>query len=414
LFLIAGQVALAVFVNRVRPEARDPEFGTLLTALRSRLARAPGAPLVVVLGSSRTATSIRPAAVCAELGGGPEPVLFNMSIIAAGPLRELQTFRRLRAAGIRPDWLVLEVWPPYLLQEPRVAEEPYLLSHDIQWAEWLVLPLDPADYPVARRKLLEGLLVPGFAHRAGLLGRYAPALAEVRPAEGSWEDYRQRQAEAGWLPNPNRPSSAAEVACLRLWYLWQVAPILADFHVSPLKDRALRELLGECAGDGTRVALLLSPEHSGLRACYSEQTQARISTYLGQLAGEYGAAVVDSRAWMADEDFAEFTHLLPRAASPYTQRLGREALVPLLGDRLAAGAPRPEAPWVSNREARALRTGAPEPGAGTGTRHSAAMTSVVGVCRSRGWAGGCRRHGRQARHSRLRWRERRQPGPRRH
>jgi hypothetical protein len=334
-FLIAGQVALAVFVNRVRPETRDPEFGTLLTALRLRLARAPGSPLVLVLGSSRTATSIRPTVLCAEPGAGQEPLVFNMSMIAAGPIREVQTFRRLRAEGIRPDGLVVEVWPPYLLQAPTVAEEPYILSHDIQWAEWPTLALDSADRHAACRKLLEGLLVPGFAHRAGLLGKYAPPLAEGRPAAGSWEDYAQRVAEDGWLPNPNQPSTPAQFVAHWFWFVSNLAPVLADFHVSPKKDTALRQLLGECARDGIRVTLLLSPEHSGLRACYTQETQVRINSYLGQLAGEYGACVVDTRAWMADDDFAEFTHLLPRAASPYTQQLRREALAPLLGNRFS-------------------------------------------------------------------------------
>jgi hypothetical protein len=338
-FLIAGQVALAVFVSRVRPEARDPEFGTLLTALRKRVAQAPGRPLVLVLGSSRAATSIRPAALPAGLGDdGPEPLVFNLSIIAAGPIRELQAFRRLRADGIRPDWLVVEVWPPYLTQYDRMAEKPYIFSHDVQWAEWPVLALDAADRPAARRKLLEGLLVPGYAHRDGLLGLYAHPLAESRPAEGSWEDNRQRTAEAGWLPNPNRPCTPEELEILRRGYPPFMAPILDDFHVSPLSDQALRELLGECAGAGTRAVLLLCPEHSGLRACYPPQTQARIGAYLGGLAEEYGAPVADTRAWMADEDFAEFTHLLPRAAPPYTERLGREVLRPLLRDRFSQAA----------------------------------------------------------------------------
>ncbi len=331
-FLIAGQVGLVAFVGRVRPEARDPEFGTLLTALRQRLAEAPGRPLALVLGSSRAATSIRPTALPRGFcGGSAEPLVFNMSLIGSGPIRELQVFRRLRAEGIRPQALVVEVWPPYLLRDPWLAEEPYFLDRDVQWAEWPVLALDPADRSAARRKLLEGLLVPVFAHRAGLLRWYAPSLGEGEHlVEPGWQDYRQRTAEAGWLPNPNRPFTPPEVALWRWWYLGRVAPILRDFHVNPVKDRDLRELLAECASDGTRVALVWCPEHSGLRACYSAETSARVSAYLGQLAAEHGVAVVDTRTWMADEDFAEFTHLLPQSAAPYTRRLGREVLGPLL------------------------------------------------------------------------------------
>jgi hypothetical protein len=292
---------------------------------------------VVVLGSSRTATSIRPSALPAGLGsGGTEPLVFNMSLLGSGPIRELQTYRRLRSEGIRPDWLVVEVWPPYLLRDPEVAEEPFLLARDVEWAEWPVLALDPEDRPAARRKLLEGLLVPGFAHRDGLLRWYAPGLAEKEDEllfKPGWEDYRQRTTEAGWLPNPNRPCSPQEMGILRYYYFLHVMPILCNFEVHPIKDCDLRELLGECARDGTRVALVWSPEHRGLRDCYPAETNVRLNAYLGQLAAEYGVAVVDTRAWMADEDFAEFTHLLPRAAAPYTERLGREVLGPLLESR---------------------------------------------------------------------------------
>ncbi len=335
-FLVAGQAGLAVVVHRFRPEARDREFGTLLTALRQRLAEEPGRPLLLVLGSSRSATSIRPSAIPASPGGGVEPIVFNMSLIGAGPIRELQTYRRLRAEGIRPRWLVVDVWPLYLLHDPQASEEQLLLARDVQWAEWPVLTLDPADRRAARRKLLEGLLVPGFTYRAGLLRCYAPELGEgEQDVDPGWEDYGRRTVDAGWLPNPNRPFTPQEVALWRLWYLFHIGPVLADFHVNPIKDRNLRELLAECARDGTRALLLWSPEHSGLRACCSAETSARVGAYLGQLAAEYGVVVADTRAWMADADFAEFTHLLPRAAAPYTERLGREILGPLLGDRPA-------------------------------------------------------------------------------
>jgi hypothetical protein len=335
LFLVLGQIALAVFVNWFRPEVRDAEFGTLLTALRQGVAQAPARPLVLVLGSSRTATSIRPSALPAGLGGrGPEPLVFNFSIIAAGPVRELQAFRRLRAWGIRPTCLVVELWPPYLTQAQGVAEAPYVLSNDIQWPDWSVLGLDRGNRVAARRKFLEGLLVPGFAHRAGLLSRYAPCLAEAQPAEDGWKDGRARAAEAGWLPTPTRPKTPEELAQMRLWYFWHMYPILGDFHISPISDAALRELLREALHDGIHVAVLLSPEYSGLRACYSATAQAQTSAYLEQLAEQLGVVVVDTRQWMADEDFADFTHLQVGAAGPYTERLGKLVLEPLLGGRL--------------------------------------------------------------------------------
>src|SRR5262245_4077574 len=68
LFLL-GQLALALFVEWGHPEIIDPEYGRRLQLLRERRAEAPGRPLVLVLGSSRTAMGFRPEALPPLLAG---------------------------------------------------------------------------------------------------------------------------------------------------------------------------------------------------------------------------------------------------------------------------------------------------------------------------------------------------------
>src|SRR5262245_8761291 len=59
LWLLAGftlcQVVLAVAIDCWLGAVRDPEFAGKLERLQARLAEAPGRPLVLMLGSSRTA-----------------------------------------------------------------------------------------------------------------------------------------------------------------------------------------------------------------------------------------------------------------------------------------------------------------------------------------------------------------------
>jgi hypothetical protein len=339
LFFAAGQAGLGALVTRVHPEVRDPEYGTLLGGMRTRLARSPGRPLVLVLGSSRPANAVRPSV----LPDGPgEPLVFNFSLVASGPLRELQAWRRLRAAGIRPAWVLLEAWPPFLTQRGDYYERPYILGQDLQWPDWPVVRHYLGSRPGAG-KLLEGLLVPGFAHRAGLLARYAPSLTADRPEEGTWHDFRPRTPEdGGWMPTPRKPHEPLTPELFLLHTaINRVAtlPVLGDFRVDPASDRALRELLGDCARDGVRVALVVYPEHSGWRACYPPPTRARVYAYLSGLAAEFEAAAVDTRCWLPDGDFADPMHVLPRAAGPFTERLGREVIKPLVEGRpLPAGA----------------------------------------------------------------------------
>ena len=43
--------------------------------------------------------------------------------------------------------------------------------------------------------------------------------------------------------------------------------------------------------------------------------------------------VLDTRAWLADDDFIDGHHLFPRSAADFTMRLGREMLAPLVAGR---------------------------------------------------------------------------------
>jgi hypothetical protein len=331
LFFIAGELSLGVLVNRAHPEVRDPIFATLLSGLRREQVAAAGQPLILVLGTSRAANAIRPAAA-----GDDRVLLYNFAIPAAGPVRQMQTFNRVRANGIRPDWLVVEVWPPYLTHQGDYTEDNLIYSGDLALCDWFLLDRY-LDHPgPCRRKLLDGLLAPAWAHRGGLLAHCAPALNLNAPKDG-WSDPRRRTSEpGGWLPVPGGRITADR------WYLeftvrpLLLRPILDEFRPSPAADRAVHDLLNRCADDGIRVALLLCPDHSAHRACYTPQAQSRIRTYLAELSAQYGVSVVDTRKWIVDDDFADPVHLGAEAAAPYTQRLMRDVIRPLLAGRTPA------------------------------------------------------------------------------
>jgi hypothetical protein len=334
-FFLAGQLALGSALGRLCPEVRDPEFGTLLTSLRRRLAHTPDRPLVLVIGSSHTASGIRPS--CLHLppsagGNTSEPVVFNFSTLWTGPVRQAQMFRRVLAEGVRPDWLLLEVWPPFLTHRPPFIEETYVLNRDVLWPDWPLMSRGIHRHLEGYTKLFQSVLAPAFSYRGRILDRWAHSLyPSGQPSlEGTWDDPAVRLVEdAGWLRAPGERPAADYFACQIECLAPAAQEALTDFEVDPAADRSLRDLLGLCAEYGVRVAFVLAPEHSALRKCYAPEEQARIDAYLGSLGAGRSIPILDTRDWVPDDDFLDFSHIHRDASAPYTRRFST-LLTPLL------------------------------------------------------------------------------------
>jgi hypothetical protein len=347
--LFAGvQAGVAVLVSHIQPELRDPEYGSLVRSLEARLAESPASPLVLILGSSRSANIFRPTA---PITAG-DPVVFNFATLKTGPLRQLQVLRRLLARGIRPAWVVAEVWPPFFNQRLEPIEQKYILDGDLQLPDWHLLSRYFADPETGYAKVLEGSLVPAYSHRVGLLRRYAPFPTPPPSREpGDWSDPALRTVEGfGWLPAP-APRPEPEEFRRKVAQVAQVTRnLFEEFCISPVSDGALRELLQTCAGHAVRVILTLGPEHSYLSSIPPPDVSVRVRRYLTVLSDQEHVPVIDTRDWVSDDNFIDLTHVLPRAAAPYTERFGREVLRPLLEGRPLAprlvlgGGPSPSEP----------------------------------------------------------------------
>src|SRR5437868_3973864 len=92
---------------------RDPLYADKADKLRQRIIAKTGPagpPLTVVMfGSSRTANALRGLALepGLEAATGRSAVLFNFGVPAAGPVSHLIHLRRLFAAGVRPDLVLI-------------------------------------------------------------------------------------------------------------------------------------------------------------------------------------------------------------------------------------------------------------------------------------------------------------------
>jgi hypothetical protein len=316
---IGAQLATVVVLEWKQPEFYDAKYGYRLRSLRQRLSRDRGAPLLLILGTSRAEQGFRPSLLRVP----PEPnapVVFNLARGGNSPLLNLITLQRLLADGIRPDWVLLEIFPPSLVREKTgvtiakttLRDFPALQRHSTSWKTYV--------YAVRDRVLLWS------KYRSGILACWGPGWlsAKLFRPDSLWD------AQSGeWLaindgvtPQESRDLTAdAQHRYFRR---------LQDFCVGSDTDRALRELLDQCRQQRIGVVLFVMPEASEFRRWYPPSALARLSGYLAALQREYGVPLVDARSWLPDDCFYDGHHLLQQGAARFTRRFGIEVLPGLL------------------------------------------------------------------------------------
>jgi hypothetical protein len=324
-----AQLALDIAVVARHPELHDPEFGTRLALLRERLAEDPGRPPLLFLGSSRTVGSFLPEKLPPlRAASGERPLVFNFSHLGAGPGMNLLETRRLLRYGIRPRWLVVEIMPPQLGDD----------------SQTILLALAGAgDLSVTRRyrnpvqvygTFVRGQLAPCYKHRRFLAYHLIPKWI----ADADWVAEQPRVDRLGGDPRPPAPDAEVtrvntDLACVGYY------PPMQDLHVTDISDRATRELLEFCRGQGIEVVLVLTPEGRTFQSWYSPESRRRVDAYCDALSRAYGVPLIDARDWLDDADFTDSHHVNARGAEAFTLRLGRDVLQPLVDGRLPRPSP---------------------------------------------------------------------------
>jgi hypothetical protein len=322
------QLGLALSVERWLAAVRDPEFAAKLDRLQARRAGAPGRPLVLMLGSSRTKLALQ-AGRLGTAAEGPPALVFNFGLSGSGPMLELVCLRRLLARGIRPDLLFAEVVPLALNERDGVpVEENWLDSSRLDGAEVLALR---GYYQEAGRLLhrwTAARLLPCTRYQAefrGLLALEVPGDALAPTGEARGMDGH------GWQPH-FREVSPERRRILVEYSLGQYADALAEFRLAARPARALTDLLALCRREGIPAALVLMPEAGALRERYPAAMEAGVTAFLAGLQRDWRVPVIDARTWVADADFWDAHHVLPAGAATFTERFECEVVRPLLHD----------------------------------------------------------------------------------
>ncbi len=311
LFVLASGV-LSAAVETVLPHLRDPEYGYRLVRMRVQQKAHPDRPLVLVLGTSRTANGFSPVAAGANDPAGPLP--FNVGLSGATPSRLRLTLAALRRDGVRPGTVAVELFPTSLAaDEP--PDAPRLAASDLGELG-----------PHARRAWLAARLNPFSAQRRVIVNHLAP---ELLPKEQRLDHYWRNTDRFGFDPYPAHTADAERprrLAERRATY----QPLAQNAHVGPRADAAIRGLVADCRAAGTPVAFFTTPESPEFRSWYTPESRERIATYLRSLTADLGVPVFAAPDDYAEADFADGHHLLPPAAARFSRELAERHLRPWL------------------------------------------------------------------------------------
>lgn len=329
--LVISNLVLTLGMEFFIPQLRDPEYGRKMLRLQARLEEHPGRPVVLILGSSRAAMGIRPevietdpvtAAYFSDRGESP-PLVFNYSLVGSGPLMELMCLRRLLEDGVRPDAIILEIWPPFLNQDGPQLEEHRIDLNRLRFDDLDLLRRYYENPQVVRKGVEWARWAPWYSHRFFLLSQVIPGwVSPDDRRDFTWNGLN----DWGWLPgNPDNSDPSVRQGKLntaRGYY----EPILQGYSVSPMSDTALHEFFDLCREHDIPLTLLILPEATEFSTWYSDAGRLRAEQYLDELPRETGIPLIDARRWSQDRYLLDGFHLTHEGATQFSLRLGREIL----------------------------------------------------------------------------------------
>jgi hypothetical protein len=314
----AAQVGLALVMEYWQPGLRDREYGVKLALLRERLAQRPGRPLVLAIGSSRVALGLCPEAMAPA---ADEPVVFNFGILGAGTPMEQVVLKRVLRHGIRPDFVLLEVWPALMSHVRGSTDADRFGVNRFGFGDTCLMrryAADPTDYVL---RWCQDWLVPWYSNRE--------LLARLLLTWQKTEEWSQLDG-AGWRVwrGPRNPGTAGEIyAQLRDRH----KVFLAKCHLHPDADQALRESIALCRRLGIQVGILFMPESRELQSFYPETLRAEVDDYLRTLSRECRVPILDCRNLGPEGAFPDSIHLSSEGARAFSARFSQEMLPRLAG-----------------------------------------------------------------------------------
>jgi hypothetical protein len=342
-------MGLAIGLDHRLSAVRDPLFAGQLHRLRVCQEKAPGRPLVLMLGSSRTFEGFlaaRASSLCAGgegsgsgtakdspalAGDRAAPLIFNFGLTSSFSLLELVFLHRLLASGVRPNLLLIELLPASLNKlDGRLLEEIWLDAGRLTTSELALVQ----RYHTERKRLIRYWCVSRCfpcAWYAGELQRHL-GLNYRRWVDEPVDSHGRYTGWSGEVTPGDRRWGTAVTH-------WQYQDAFGEFHLAEGSAQALRELLSCCRQERIPATLVLMPEGPEFRSWYTPAMRQGLSAFLGELQRDYQVPIADAREWIGEDGFRDSNHLIGAGTVAFTDRFVREVI---LSDRRLARAARVE------------------------------------------------------------------------
>jgi len=317
-FVVLFNLALNISIDTAKPEWRDPEYGHRLKELQPLTQSADGKPLVVALGSSRSQMGFNPLVT----GLDETAVVYNFSQAGCGPLHELLNLHRLLAAGIKPDYLLVEILPPVLGGEAKA--EKLLMAERLSAEDFRQAKPYCHDASELHDRWMKTRVSPWYAYRLNLVSHHWGSLLPWQSRQYfMWKQMKPR----GWLPYFFEEITAEKRQDGVSKAHFQYSPYFIDFHIAPLPERAYSDLIELCKQHDILLAFYTMPESPTFRSWYTPKARQTIDEYFRNLST--GFPVFDCSAWFNEETtFADSHHLMRKGAGDFSTRFGKECIGP--------------------------------------------------------------------------------------
>lgn len=330
---VLASAGLSAALETVLPQLRDPEYGYRLVRVREQHGLHPGRPLVLVMGTSRTANGFDPLA--AGAGEPTSPLWFNFGLSGGGPPHVRSRLAALRADGVRPNAVVVELFFAALAADEAPDRLCAPTAPKLSAGEVRRLEPQLADPAALGRAWLHARLNPWQAQQQVVMNHVAPALL---PRNRRIDHYWRHADRFGFDAYPTngvdeqRPRRLAE---RRATY----ERLARRARVGPHADAAIRGLVADCRASGTPVAFFTTPESPEFQSWYTSESRARLDAYARGLTSELGCPVFAAPDDYAEADFADGHHMLPHAAARFSRNLTERHLKPWLASLPIGGKP---------------------------------------------------------------------------
>ncbi len=295
-------------------------FSSKAAQFQQRLELADRDTLVVAaFGSSRIMNGFDAAGLERQLNQLRQNrhVVYNFGVAGGGNIYSYLSLEKLIAAGVKPDLILLELYPALLRP---CGEQEWFASNEMRSKSFE----NTERYGIksVSRPWYQEWLFPWHTYRFFVLNQIAPKLLPMELRE----NWAQQADEHGWIAVDHLPVEETVNKQLN-----RFRGCLDSFELSPDSCRAVRDTLRLCEQHRIQCKLVWMPEFTRIRKQYPPIVAVKINQFLQELETEFGVGSIVARDWIDDQGFYDSCHLNREGATRFTKRLAQKefAMVPI-------------------------------------------------------------------------------------